>query len=172
VDELSSLLIRAREGDERALAAFVRAAHDPVWRFCAHLIGPSDADDATQETFLAVWRALPSFRGDSSARTWLFVIARRSAMRVAERRRRWLETAEGLPGPALTPAPETSTTIDGLLSGLDADRKTALVLTQIIGLSYAETAAVCGCPIGTVRSRVARARETLLEQQTSSRKRA
>jgi len=96
VDELSALLMRAKRGDEEALAAFVHATHSSVWRFCAHLIGRDDADDATQETFVAAWRALPQFRGDASARTWLFVIARRCAERVTRRRRRWLELAEAV----------------------------------------------------------------------------
>ncbi|MGD0085104.1 MAG: sigma-70 family RNA polymerase sigma factor [Acidimicrobiales bacterium] len=169
MDELSALLMRAKDGDERALAAFVHSVHSPIWRLCAHLVGRDDADDATQETFLAVWRALPSFRGDASARTWLFVIARRSAERVARRRRRWVELANGAPAPALTPHPETATELDDLLAGLDLDRRVAIVLTQIIGLSYAETAAVCDCPIGTIRSRVARAREELLDRRSALR---
>jgi RNA polymerase sigma-70 factor, ECF subfamily len=169
VDELSSLLIRAREGDESALAEFVGAMHPPIWRFCAHLIGPEDADDATQETFLAAWRALPSFRGEASARTWLFVIARRSAERVTRRRRRWLELADGMSNPAPASHPETASDIDELLSALDQDRRMAIVLTQIIGLSYAEAAAVCECPIGTIRSRVARAREQLLDRRSPPR---
>jgi RNA polymerase sigma-70 factor (ECF subfamily) len=169
VDKLSGLLMRARDGDEKALVDFVGAMHTPVWRFCAHLVGPDDADDATQETFLAAWRALASFRGDASAKTWLFVIARRSAGRVTVRRRRWLELAETMSGPAPVSRPESATEIDELLSSLEPDRRIALVLTQVIGLSYAETAAVCECPIGTIRSRVARAREELLERRSTPR---
>ncbi len=168
MDELTGLLMKAKKGDQRALAAFVRATQVPVWRLCAHLVGPGDADDALQETFLAAWRALPSFRGDASARTWLFVIARRSADRVARRRRRWLELADLAPSPAPGPQPETAHALDELLSGLDMDRRVAIVLTQVIGLSYAEAATVCGCPIGTIRSRVARAREELLEHRSPS----
>ncbi|HLN05489.1 MAG TPA: sigma-70 family RNA polymerase sigma factor [Acidimicrobiales bacterium] len=170
MDELTGLLKRAQHGDERALAAFVGATQASIRRFCGHLVGPDDADDATQETFLAVWRALPSFRGDASARTWLFVIARRSADRVARRRKRWLELADATPGPAHRSHPETATEVDDLLAGLDLDRRIALVLTQVIGLSYAETAAVCECPIGTIRSRVARAREELIEQLAARQK--
>ena len=169
MDELSGLLIRARDGDESALAEFVGAMHSPIRRFCAHLVGPEDADDATQETFLAAWKALPAFRGDASARTWLFVIARRSADRVVKRRLRWLELADGMSGPAPESHPETASELDELLSGLAPDRRIALVLTQIIGLSYAEAAVVCECPIGTIRSRVARAREELLERRAHRR---
>jgi RNA polymerase sigma-70 factor, ECF subfamily len=170
VDDLSDLAVRAKNGDELALAAFVRATQAPIWRFCAHLVGTDDADDATQETFLAAWRALPSFRGDASARTWLFVIARRSADRVARRRRRWLELAERAPGPARSAHPEASLALEEMLANLDADRRMALVLTQVVGLSYAEAAAVCECPIGTIRSRVARAREDLLDRHAAGSK--
>jgi len=167
VDELSGLLMRAKEGDERALAAFVRATHGPVKRFCSHVVGPGDVDDAVQETFLAVWRALPSFRGEASAKTWLFAISRRNAYRVARRRRRWSELSDGAPRPVPQTHPESATALDELLSELQVDRRAALVLTQIIGLTYAEAAAVCECPIGTIRSRVARAREELLELRSA-----
>jgi RNA polymerase sigma-70 factor, ECF subfamily len=170
VDELTRLLLRARDGDDAALADFVRAMHPPIRRYCVYLIGPDDADDAAQETFLAAWRALSSYRGDASARTWLFVIARRSADRVSRRRGRWIELAKGVPGPAPGPHPETANEPYVLLSGLEQDRRASLVLTQIIGLSYAEAAAVCECPIGTIRSRVARAREELLQQQFERRR--
>jgi RNA polymerase sigma-70 factor, ECF subfamily len=170
VDELTGLLLRARDGDDGALADFVRAMHPPVRRFCAYLVGPDDADDATQETFLAAWRALGSFRGDATAKTWMFVIARRSADRVVRHRGRWAELAKGVPGPAPTPHPETASEPYELLASLEMDRKVPLVLTQIIGLSYAEAAAVCECPIGTIRSRVARAREELLERQSERRR--
>lgn len=166
VDRLRSLLDRARGGDERALAEFVTLMYAPIWRFCAHLVGPLDADDAAQETFLAAWRSLPQFRGDASPRTWLFVIARRCAERTAQRRRRWVELAEVIPPPASSPYPEAVTEIDDLLAGLQPDQRLAIVLTQVIGLSYAEAAVVCECPIGTIRSRVARARKDLSAQRT------
>lgn len=162
MEDLTWLLMEARGGSRWALATFVRDTQPELWRFCAHLIGPDDADDATQETYLAAWRSLPSYRGDASARTWLFVIARRSALRVARRRRRWTELAEGVPAPAPLQDPVATCELSGLLRALDADRRAALVLTQIIGLSYAEAAEVCECPVGTIRSRVARAREDLL----------
>jgi len=170
VDGLSELLLRARDGDDAALADFVQAMHPPIRRFCAYLVGQDDADDATQETFLAAWRALPAYRADASAKTWLFVIARRNADRVARRRGRWFELAKGAPGPAPAPHPETAGLPYELLSDLEPDRRMPLVLTQVIGLSYAEAAAVCECPIGTIRSRVARAREELLRRQADARR--
>jgi RNA polymerase sigma-70 factor (ECF subfamily) len=162
VDELSRLLLRARGGDRRALAAFVRRTQPEIWRFCAHVVGPNDADDATQETYVAAWQALGAYRGEASARTWLFVIARRSADRVGRRQRRWLELAEHLPAPSPPPQPALQSDLDEGLSLLDEDRRIALVLTQVIGLSYAEAAEVCECAVGTIRSRVARGREELL----------
>lgn len=164
MDELTRLLGEAKAGNRRSLELFVRLTQPSVWRFCAHLVGPDDATDAAQETYLAAWRAMPAFRGEASARTWLFAIARRTAERVARGRRRWLELAEAAPGPAPTAHPEQAAELGDLLSGLDLDRRLALVLTQIVGLSYAEAAAVCECPVGTIRSRVARGRQDLMER--------
>lgn len=168
MDDLTRLLVKARDGDRRALAAFVRQTQPMIWRFCAHVVGPSDADDATQETYVAAWRALSSYRADASAKTWLFVIARRSAERVRRRHRRWHELADHLPAPSPTSQPGHAIELDFGLSILDDDRRFALVLTQVIGLSYAEAAEVCECAIGTIRSRVARAREELLDHLSSS----
>ena len=163
MDALSQLLVEARAGDGGAFADFVRSSQAEVWRLCAHLVGPADADDATQETYLAAWRALPSFRGDASARTWLLVIARRSAHHLTHRRRSLSALDRLAPGPTETSHPERCAELTDLVDGLDEDRRLALVLTQVFGLSYAEAAEVCGCRIGTIRSRVARAREELLE---------
>jgi RNA polymerase sigma-70 factor (ECF subfamily) len=162
MDEMSQLLLQAKGGDEEALATFVRKSQPEVWRFCAHLVGRTDADDATQETYLAAWRALPSFRGESSARTWLLVIARRTALRLGRRQSRLVELDHELPRPAATPDPAKWSELDLLIGQLDDDRRFALVLTQVLGLSYAEAAEVCDCAIGTIRSRVARGREALL----------
>jgi RNA polymerase sigma-70 factor (ECF subfamily) len=168
MDTLSGLLLRARDGDPQALTDFVRATQAQVWRFCAHLVGPDDADEAVQETYVALWQAVPSFRGEASAWTWLFAIARRVAGRVSRRSNRWRELADQVQAAAPPPHPETAREPDELLSLLDLDRRTALVLTQVLGLSYAEAAVVCDCPIGTIRSRVARAREELLEHRSQT----
>jgi RNA polymerase sigma-70 factor (ECF subfamily) len=163
VDDLTRQLIAARDGDRLAFAAFVRHAQADVWRLCAHLIGRADADDLTQETFVRAVRALPAFRGEASARTWLLAIARRAcadAVRRASRTRR-RDTRLGLPD---TVAPDGTPTaeIDLLLAELDDDQRAAFVLTQIHGLAYADAAAVCCVPVGTIRSRVARARSALI----------
>jgi RNA polymerase sigma-70 factor (ECF subfamily) len=164
VDDLTRLFLAARDGDRSALLHAIRESQADVWRLAAHLVGPDDADDVTQDTFVRAWRALPRFRGDSSARTWLLSIARRAcadAVRGAVRRRRLAERV----APADEVADLTSVrALDDLVAGLDRDPRAAFVLTQIVGCSYEEAAAICGVPIGTIRSRVARARERLVAQ--------
>lgn len=162
VDELTSLALAARDGDRLALAAFVRQTQPQVWRLCAHLAGRDVADDVTQDTYLRAIGALGSYRGDASATTWLLSIARRAAadaIRRNVRRRRLLARLSSRP---VLSVPPPGAPVDVLLVTLDADRREAFVLTQLLGLTYGEAAAVCGCPIGTIRSRVARAREQLV----------
>jgi len=164
VDELTALLLAAGDGDSQAFGKFVAATYSSIWRLCSYLVGAADADDAAQETFLAAWRSSSTFRGESSARTWLFVIARRCAERVASKQQRCL----GLPDEATlrmaSMGPEATVVAGDLLARLPPDRRTALVLTQVFGLTYEEAAAVCACAVGTIRSRVARARKELLDQ--------
>jgi RNA polymerase sigma-70 factor, ECF subfamily len=160
IDELTRLALRARDGDQAALAALVARTQAEVWRLCRHLGGRDEADDLTQETYARALPALTRFRGESSARTWLLVIARRTvadAIRRAARARR-------RPVPLAEPAPDHAgvVALDDRVASLDPDRRDAFVLTQLLGLSYAEAAEVCDVPVGTIRSRVARAREQLL----------
>jgi RNA polymerase sigma-70 factor, ECF subfamily len=164
VDELTHLLVRATSGDREALDEFVVAAQPDVWRFCAALLSADQADDATQETFVRAWRSSAGFRGEASARTWLLAIAKRvcyDAMRQrsrSERKQRRLESAAERRN---APDPGESIAMADLIGHLDGDRRTAFVLTQLLGLSYEEAADVADCPIGTIRSRVARARSDL-----------
>jgi RNA polymerase sigma-70 factor, ECF subfamily len=161
VDELTPLAREAARGDSAALTALIRATQSDVWRLCAHLVDPASADDLTQETYLRAIPALRRFRGDSSVRTWLLTIARRVCaheIRSRQRARRATSLA------AMNDAePDTSLRAElaDMLAALDPDRRTAFVLTQVIGCTYAEAAAICGCPVGTIRSRVARARADL-----------
>ena len=67
-----------RDGDRSALLHALRASQADVWRLATHLVGPQEADDVTQDVFVRAWRALPAYRGDASARTWLLAIARRA----------------------------------------------------------------------------------------------
>lgn len=167
VDAATDWALTARAGDPTAQAAFVRLTQAEVWRFVAALIDPDDADDLTQETYLRAFRALPSFEGRASARTWLLGIARRACadhLRTVVRRRR---LDERLAAQAHTdrphPDPAGHLGAADLLRRLPADRREAFALTQVLGLSYAEAAAVAGVPVGTIRSRVARARSELVE---------
>ncbi len=136
-----------------------------VWRFCAHLADRARADDLTQETYLRAIPSLRRFRGDSTVMSWLLTIARRV---VADELRREGRRARLERRLAIEGGPPAGVRGDGLewvsyLGVLDADRRLAFVLTQVLGYSYAEAAAVAGCPVGTIRSRVARARWLLLE---------
>jgi RNA polymerase sigma-70 factor (ECF subfamily) len=160
-DELTSVALRARRGDAAAAAAFVRATQADVWRLCAHLGSAATADDLTQETYARAFASLHRFLGRSAARTWLLSIARRTcadAVRSAQRERR-LDLSK--PRPADDPA--GSVTTRALVAALEPERREAFVLTQVVGLSYAEAADVCSCPVGTIRSRVARARADLVD---------
>lgn len=159
---MSRLALAAAGGDRIALAAFIRSTQPAVWRLCAHLVSRDQADDLTQETYLRAIPALAGYRGEASARTWLLSIARRVAVDALRRSGRSRRLLRSLGPAAVQPGP--STPVDLLLRTLDADRRSAFVLTQLLGLSYAEAAAVCGCPTGTIRSRVARARAQLVDE--------
>jgi RNA polymerase sigma-70 factor (ECF subfamily) len=166
-EDLSVLIVRAADGDAAAEAAFVARTIDDVWRFCAHLVGPGQADDATQAAYVRALRSLGSFRGDSSARTWLLGVARNTCLderRSLARRMRLLERITSQPIDALDRAdhPHGQVELDELLAALDPDRREAFVLTQVLGFPYEEAAIAVGCPVGTIRSRVARARRDLL----------
>lgn len=168
MDELTSLARAAGRGDRDALARFVGQTQGDVWRFCAHLVDPAAADDLTQETYLRVIPALGRFRGDAPVRAWLLTIARRACAaeieaRAKNRRLAGRLAAETVTGPSSAPDPGGQAAVGLLLAALDPDRRTAFVLTQMIGCSYAEAAGICGCPVGTIRSRVARARADLDE---------
>lgn len=163
VDDTTRLAVAARDGDRAALAAFVRRTQPVVWRFCAHLASPADADDLTQETYVRAVRALPAFRAEASAQSWLLSIARRAVaddIRRVTRRRALHDRLRVTAEAAASRTGEVD--LDDVVARLEPDRRTAFVLTQVVGFSYAEAAEVCDCPIGTIRSRVARARAELL----------
>ena len=173
LDPTTELALLARRGDAAAQAAFVRATQAEVWRFTAALVDPAAADDLTQDTYLRAFQALPAFEGRSTVRTWLLGIARRTCadhLRAVVRRRR-LDAR--LAAQARTDAPHSDPayrlSAQDLLDRLGAERKAAFVLTQVLGLSYAEAAAVEEVPVGTIRSRVARARDDLIHALTDAR---
>jgi RNA polymerase sigma-70 factor (ECF subfamily) len=179
VDELTQLFLAAQDGDRSALLQAVRASQADVWRLAMHLVGPDEADDVTQDTFVRAWRALPAFRAESSARSWLLAIARRAcadAVRGNVRRRRLADQAarEARAGATsgITDDHAADATahhaVSALVDGLPRDQRVAFVLTQIVGCSYAQAAEVCAVPVGTIRSRVARAREQLVRDLRAS----
>ncbi|ODA70521.1 MULTISPECIES: sigma-70 family RNA polymerase sigma factor [unclassified Streptomyces] len=171
-DSITAWALAARSGDPDAVERFVRALHRDVRHYVTFLgADPQSADDLAQDTFLRALGGLHRFEGRSSARTWLLSIARRAvvdSIRHASSRPRladtddWQSAAErtqprGLPGF------DDGIALVELLETLPDDRREAFVLTQVVGLPYAEAASVSDCPIGTVRSRVARARTSLIE---------
>ncbi|MDT0485630.1 sigma-70 family RNA polymerase sigma factor [Streptomyces sp. DSM 41640] len=172
---ITAWALAARGGDEDAVEQFIRALHCDVLRYVAHLSAdPQSADDLTQETFLRALGSLHRFEGRSSARTWLLSIARRAVIddfrRAAARprladRHDWRRAAE-LAQPVGVPGFEEGIALLELLAALPEERREAFILTQVVGLPYADAAAVTGCPVGTVRSRVARARAALLDLLT------
>lgn len=166
MDELTPLAHAARLGEPGALDAFIDASYDQVRRFCA------------QETYVRCVRALGRFRSDASARTWILSIARRVCMdelRFRTRQRRGGNMpGGGLPGSMsgggvpggdqalVVPDAAESVAVADLLGRLDPDRRAAFVLTQLLRMPYQEASVVCGCPVRTIRSRVARARDDLI----------
>ena len=166
MDELTRAAHAARLGDRQALERFTKASYADVWRLCAALVDETAADDLAQETYARAVHALGRYRGQASARTWILSIARCVCM--DELRRRYRQTQRDTrlalaSGDAVTaPDPAGEIEVHELLWSLDADRRAAFVLTQLFRLSYREAAAVCGCPAGTIRSRVARARDELI----------
>jgi RNA polymerase sigma-70 factor (ECF subfamily) len=165
-DPITGLALRAGAGDEVALDRFVRSTQADVWRCCAHLVDPEAADDLTQETYLRLVGSLGGFRGDASGRTFVLAIARRVCVDEIRRRTRRRALADRLRQrrpERVEPDASASDALETLIRGLDPDRRAAFVLTQLIGLSYDEAAEVCECAIGTIRSRVSRAREALVD---------
>jgi RNA polymerase sigma-70 factor (ECF subfamily) len=172
MDAITSAALRAAQGDEASLVAFVQATQAATWRFCAHQVDRAAADDLTQETYLRALRALGGFRAESSAQTWLLGVARHVCLDELRRRGRGRAVVErvgaGLGRAASYGYPSGGdasgvVVLDELIAALPDDRREAFVLTQVVGLTYAETAEVCGCELGTIRSRVARARATLVD---------
>ncbi|MEU0375359.1 sigma-70 family RNA polymerase sigma factor, partial [Streptomyces sp. NPDC006283] len=178
-DSVTAWALAARSGDPDAVDLFVRALHRDVHRYVTFLgADPQSAEDLTQDTFLRALGSLHRFEGRSSARTWLLSIARRAvidSIRYNTSRPRlsdtddWQSAAEraqlrGLPGF------DDGIALAELLDMLPDDRREAFVLTQLVGLPYAEAAGVSDCPVGTVRSRVARARTSLIWARATARR--
>jgi RNA polymerase sigma-70 factor (ECF subfamily) len=170
-DPMRALVDAAREGDDIAVARLVQLTQDDVRRLCRILGSPGEVDDLVQETYLRAFGSLGSFRGDAPVRAWLLTIARRVCADHVRRRQRDRRLVERVRAHSTTDVLPSRDHTEDLLADLDPDRRDAFVLTQLLDLSYEEAASVLDCPIGTIRSRVARARADLLDghQQTNVR---
>ncbi len=174
------LVERAQRGDKHAFELLVAKYQRRLGRLISRFVRNSaEVEDVTQDAFIKAYRALPAFRGDSAFYTWLYRIGINTAKNylVAQGRRAPASTpfdteeAEDFEDAALlhevaTPENELMSkqvveVVNSSLQELPDDLRTALTLREIEGLSYEEIAAVMDCPIGTVRSRIFRAREAI-----------
>lgn len=163
--DLGSLLRAAASGDRQAADLLVERTFPDVWRFARHLVGPHRAEDAVQTAYLRAWGSLTKTGPIDDVKAWLLAITWRACtdvMRSDDRHRRRLQEVQRHASPAVY-LPADTTRVEELLQLLDPDRRAAFVLTQLLGYRYAEAATICDTEIGTIRSRVARARFQLLE---------
>jgi len=177
------LVERAQHGDKHAFELLVVKYQRKLGRLLSRFIrNPSEVEDVVQEAFIKAYRALPSFRGESAFYTWLYRIGINAAKNylVSEGRRPPTTTgfdseeAEGFEDADQlrninTPENElmskqVAETVNKAMDSLPEELKTAITLREIEGLSYDEIANMMNCPIGTVRSRIFRARETIAEK--------
>ena len=177
------LVERVQGGDKQAFGLLVSKYQRKLARLLSRMIrDQAEVEDVTQEAFIKAYRALPSFRGDSAFYTWLYRIGINTAKNylVSKGRRAptsteiELEDAEqysegDLLRDADTPerllhTKQIGQTVELALADLPEDLRTAITLREIEGLSYEEIASVMNCPIGTVRSRIFRAREAIAER--------
>ena len=177
------LVERAQRGDKRAFELLVEKYQRKLARLLSRLIrDPAEVEDVTQEAFIKAYRALPSFRGDSAFYTWLYRIGINTAKNylVATGRRAptttevEAEDAEGYAEGELlrdinTPeslllSKEIAGTVNAAIESLPEELRSAIQLRELEGMSYEEIAKLMDCPIGTVRSRIFRAREAIAER--------
>lgn len=177
------LVLRVQRGDKKAFELLVAKYHRKIARLLSRMIrDQAEIEDVSQEAFIKAYRALPSFRGESAFYTWLYRIAINTAKNyLASLGRRpvlsteyededgeTLDTAAQLPD-MNTPETEMMNrqivdTVNQAVEALPEELRTAITLREMEGLSYEDIAAVMNCPIGTVRSRIFRAREAIAVQ--------
>ncbi len=177
------LVERVQAGDKHAFDLLVIKYQRKLARLLSQFIRDSaEVEDVTQEAFIKAYRALPSFRGDSAFYTWLYRIGINTAKNFLVSQGRKLPTLQGFENEdgddfedsgllkeMNTPESELMSqqiaqTVNQTLDSLPEELRTAIVLREIDGLSYEEIANIMNCPIGTVRSRIFRAREAISEQ--------
>jgi RNA polymerase sigma-70 factor (ECF subfamily) len=178
-----ALVERVQRGDKRAFELLVTKYQRKVVRLLSRIVrDPAEVDDVAQETFIKAYRALANFRGESAFYTWLYRIAINTAKNhLAARGRRvptstdaeiedaeHFEEATSLRDTATPEAmlltKQVGEAVNRAIERLPEDLRTAIVLREIEGLSYEEIASAMNCPIGTVRSRIFRAREAVAEE--------
>lgn len=174
------LVERVKQGDKAAFDILVRKYQNKVVKLVSRYVHePSDAYDVTQEAFIKAYRAIPSFRGDSAFYTWLYRIAINTAKNFLVARGRapvMTESETGGDGSGLdlanqlteidTPeglvlTDEIKQTVIDAIERLPEDLRTAIILRELEGMTYEEISEAMDCPVGTVRSRLFRARESI-----------
>lgn len=174
---------RVQRGDKRAFDLLVTKYQRKIFRLLSRLIrDPGEIEDVAQEAFIKAFRALPNFRGESAFYTWLYRIAINTAKNhlVAQGRRAPTSTetevedaenfdeADGLRDvntpDAVMMSRQVGEAVNRAIEKLPEDLRTAIVLRELEGLSYEEIAESMNCPIGTVRSRIFRAREAIANE--------
>lgn len=177
------LVLRAQRGDKVAFELLVNKYERKLQRLLSRLVrDPSEVEDVTQEAFIKAYRALPTFRGESAFYTWLYRIGINTAKNYLTAQGRKAppivdidpEDAEssgesGLARDTNTPEQElmsrqVAETVNAAMDALPEELRAAIMLREIEGMSYDEIAAIMNCPIGTVRSRIFRAREAIADQ--------
>lgn len=174
------LVERARLGDKRAFELLVEKYHRRLLRLLSRMVrDPDEIDDIAQETFIKAYRALPNFRGDAAFYTWLYRIGVNTAKNYLASRKKAMPTIsdqsygdDDEPDERLVAqdisTPETelmskqvAMVVNQVVEALPEELRTAITLREMEGLSYEEIAEMMACPIGTVRSRIFRAREAI-----------
>lgn len=174
------LVERVQAGEQEAFGLLVGKYQRKLLRLVRRLVrDPAEAEDVTQEAFIKAYRALPSFRGESAFYTWLYRIGVNTAKNWLVANHRRMPTVSDIAGDETdgideggllrddeTPdrilmSKQIGETVNAAMDALPEDLRTAITLREIDGLSYEEIAVVMDCPIGTVRSRIFRAREAI-----------
>ncbi|MBL8340012.1 MAG: RNA polymerase sigma factor RpoE [Rubrivivax sp.] len=177
------LVERAKRGDTRAFEMLVVKYQRRIERLISRMVRDADlVQDVAQESFIRAYRALPQFRGDSAFYTWLYRIAVNTAKKTLvelkrdivvpestlivgddgeETSRVGTELSDGETPEAVLASKEVAAAVNAAIEALSEDLRQAITLREIEGLSYEEIAEVMNCPIGTVRSRIFRAREAI-----------
>jgi RNA polymerase sigma-70 factor, ECF subfamily len=169
ISEERSWLPSARRGEPWALEQLYACYQPQVYALCHRLLGRADdAEDATQATFVQAFRALGKFRGDSTAKTWIYRIALNQALGILRKRARSDEPLdETLPAPESAGPSAERLAVTASLRGLKPDHQAVLVLRFWEELSYEEISGILGVPLPTVKMRLSRAKAEFRKQYGS-----